>query len=141
MQSAEAPPGDWQAAAVAGDPDALSSYFDFLSDDLLLPVRQNMDPATLEAVAAAAVPAGPRDKPAKRAKREVYDADGCSNEDDAEGSDDDAEEPRKGGGKRKTTAAQQVKANREKVRREKINDRYVVRTATPLQGRPASGSS
>lgn len=140
MASAEGPP-DWQAAAVA-DPDALSSYLDFLSDDLLLPARHTMDPATLEAVAAAAVPAGQQDKPAKRAKREVCDtyADG-SNEDDADGSDEEEEEPRKGGGKRKTTAAQQNKANREKVRREKINDRYVVHTPALLQGRPASRSS
>jgi hypothetical protein len=93
---------------------------DFLSDDLLGAAHNPLDAGTL-AAAAAADPPGEAKR--KRAKREEVEA-GSNGEEDL--SDDDEDEPRGKSGKRKGSAAAQNKANREKARREKINDRYVL---------------
>lgn len=125
MDPTVASPPESAQANMAGVSDelALSSYLDFLSDDLLLPSREQLDPATLAgAVAAAEQQRQPGSQPAKRLKREPHSGvDIGENEDD---SDDDEEEPRKST-KRRANAAAQSKASREKARREKINDRSV----------------
>jgi hypothetical protein len=103
---------------------ALSSYLDFLSDELLMPGREQLDPATLAgAVAAAEQQKQTGSQPAKRLKREASSAPDLGDNEDY--SDDEEEEPRSKGSKRRGNAAAQNKANREKARREKINDRFV----------------
>ena len=125
MDPAVASERDSAQANMAGVSDelALSSYLDFLSDDLLLPGREQLDPATLAgAVAAAEQQKQLGSQPAKRLKREAYSA--ADTGDNEEDSDEEEDEPRKGT-KRRVNAAAQNKANREKARREKINDRSV----------------
>jgi hypothetical protein len=110
-----------QAGAV--DHGSVSSYLDFLSEDLLGSTHNPLDAGTLAAAAAADPPGEVR---RKRLKREETDA-GSNGEEDL--SEDDEDEPRGKSGKRKTSAAAQNKANREKARREKINDRHVLAAA------------
>uniref|UniRef100_A0A383VV66 BHLH domain-containing protein n=1 Tax=Tetradesmus obliquus TaxID=3088 RepID=A0A383VV66_TETOB len=111
----------WPLCQQAGpiDHGSVSSYLDFLSDDLLGSTHNPLDAGTLAAAAAAQDPPGEAKR--KRLKREAADA-GSNGEEDL--SDDDEDEPRGKSGKRKTPAAAQNKANREKARREKINDRF-----------------
>lgn len=117
-----------QAAAV--DHASVASYLDFLSDDLIVGSHNPLDAGTLAAVAAAQGPVTDG-KQRKRMKRDAsvsdaaaFGGDAGSNEEDL--SDEDEDEPKsKGSGKRKHSMAAQNKANREKARREKINDRHV----------------
>eukprot|EP00882_Tetradesmus_deserticola_P011889 GHRQ01012582.1.p1 GENE.GHRQ01012582.1~~GHRQ01012582.1.p1 ORF type:complete len:185 (+),score=46.93 GHRQ01012582.1:69-557(+) len=113
----------WPLCQQAGQADAgsVSSYLDFLSDDLLGATHNPLDACTLAAVAAAQDPPGEAKR--KRMKREEIEL-GSNGEEDL--SDDDEDEPRGKSGKRKASAAAQNKANREKARREKINDRHVL---------------
>eukprot|EP00879_Flechtneria_rotunda_P002063 GHRR01002242.1.p1 GENE.GHRR01002242.1~~GHRR01002242.1.p1 ORF type:complete len:373 (+),score=165.97 GHRR01002242.1:543-1661(+) len=111
----------WQMSQPPGvDPAAMSSYLDFLTEELVGTSRDPLDSGTLAAVTAAQGV----DRQRKRLKREnsmPEAADLGSNDDYA--SDDEDEDP-KGKGKRKSSVAAQNKANREKARREKINDRF-----------------
>lgn len=120
----------WPLCQQAGpiDHGSVSSYLDFLSDDLLGSPHNPLDAGTLAAAAAAQDPPGEAKR--KRLKREAADA-GSNGEEDL--SDDDEDEPRGKSGKRKTPAAAQNKANREKARREKINDRQVLAAAGSAQ--------
>lgn len=104
------------------DPALMAGYLDFLSEDLLTGSREPLDPGTLAAVAAAQG----QDRQRKRMRRDGSNLDNSaaaevgSNEEDL--SDDEDEDHRKGK-KGKGSVAAQNKANREKARREKINDR------------------
>lgn len=122
----QGPNAAWQMPPANFDPSCLA-YFEFLQDDM--PVAGGRDPldhGTLAAVSAAqGAAAAAASQLRKRSKREQSIADegnAGSNEDDLDGSDDD-DDPRRC--KRKPSQAAQNKANREKARREKINDRQV----------------
>lgn len=129
------PPGPnatWQMQPASFDPSCLA-YLEFLQDDM--PVAGGRDPldhGTLAAVSAAqGAAAAAASQLRKRSKREPAIADegnAGSNEDDLDGSDED-DDPRRC--KRKPSQAAQNKANREKARREKINDRQVQQIDPP----------
>ena len=126
-----APQPSWQAGAA--DAHQLNAFLDFLPDDVLLQ-GDALDASTLTAVLAAQQQqqpgASPSGRPDSRNKRPLLqlddgrDAEGGSFDDD----DDEGEEDGDGGqarkGKRgKCNPVASNKANREKARRDRINDR------------------
>lgn len=123
-------------AGATCDTTSMASYLDFLQDDMLgggvpaMAAHMLLDSSTLAAAQAAG--SAELRQQRKRPKREPSHLDGTvgdgSNDEDLDASDDDDELSGKcsKGGKRRASAAAQTKANREKARREKINDRYVV---------------
>lgn len=123
----------WQMAGATCDTTTMASYLDFLQDDMLgggapaMAAHMLLDSSTLAAAQAAG--SAELRQQRKRPKRDPSHLDGAlgdgSNDEDLDASDDDDELSGKcsKGGKRRASAAAQNKANREKARREKINDR------------------
>jgi hypothetical protein len=140
----------WQMAGASGDNSiAVASYLDFLQDDLLgggapaMTAQMLLDSNTLAAAQAAGTGEQRQRKKPKREPSGHLDAaaDGSNDEDFDASDDDDEGATRSKGGKRRASAAAQNKANREKARREKINDRWVQQNHILVSGNGSIRSS
>lgn len=112
------------SGSAAPNPAAMmSSYLDFLSEDLLFGTEA-LDPATLEAVCAVGAPTGRGRNAGGHQRRDVPIKDSPSDDGSEDEADDD--KPSRPARKRSKSDADEAarnKACREKARREKINDK------------------